>query len=66
MGGKDYPPDGYRDGITALKRFNASRSVHTGGSGLGLSIIAAIVSEHGGTLNLRKSDLGGLAVEIYL
>lgn len=65
-GGEGLPPDGYRDGITALNRFNASRSVHTGGSGLGLSIIAAIVSEHGGTLNLRKSDLGGLAVEIYL
>lgn len=65
-GGQGLPPDGYRDGIKALNRFDASKSAHTGGSGLGLSIIAAIVSEHEGTLNLRKSDLGGLAVEIYL
>jgi two-component system, OmpR family, sensor kinase len=65
-GGQGLPEGGYRDGVTALNRFDASRSPETGGSGLGLSIIAAIVSEHGGTLNLRKSDLGGLAVEIIL
>jgi len=63
-GGKGLPESGYRDGVTALNRFDTSRSPETGGSGLGLSIIAAIVSEHNGILNLRKSDLGGLAVEI--
>jgi len=63
-GGKGLPESGYRDGVTALNRFDTSRSPETGGSGLGLSIIAAIVSEHSGILNLRKSDLGGLAVEI--
>lgn len=63
-GGTGLPSGGYRDGVTALNRFDTSRSPETGGSGLGLSIIAAIVSEHEGTLNLRKSDLGGLAVEI--
>jgi signal transduction histidine kinase len=63
-GGAGLPPSGYRDGVTALNRFDTSRSPETGGSGLGLSIIAAIVSEHNGILNLRKSNLGGLAVEI--
>ena len=63
-GGKGLPQGGYRDAVTALNRFDSSRSPETGGSGLGLSIIAAIVAEHDGVLNLRKSELGGLAVEI--
>lgn len=65
-GGKGLPQGGYRDGVTALNRFDSSRSPQTGGSGLGLSIIAAIVAEHDGVLNLKKSDLGGLKVEIIL
>jgi signal transduction histidine kinase len=64
-GGKGLPEGDYRDAVTALNRFDSRRSPETGGSGLGLSIIAAIVSEHGGILNLKKSDLGGLAVEIF-
>jgi signal transduction histidine kinase len=63
-GGKGLPQGGYRDAVTALNRFDSNRSSETGGSGLGLSIIAAIVAEHDGVLNLRKSELGGLAVEI--
>jgi signal transduction histidine kinase len=62
-GGPGLPETSYRDGIELLNRFDSSRSRETGGSGLGLSIIAAIVHEHGGTLALRKGTLGGLAVE---
>ena len=65
-GGPGLPETSYRDGIELLNRFDTSRSRESGGSGLGLSIIAAIVHEHGGTLALRKSTLGGLAVEITL
>ena len=65
-GGPGLPETSYRDGIELLNRFDTSRSRETGGSGLGLSIIAAIVHEHGGTLSLRKSALGGLAVEVTL
>ena len=65
-GGKGLPEDGYRDAVTALNRFDSRRSPETGGSGLGLSIIAAIVSQHDGILNLKKSELGGLAVEILI
>lgn len=63
-GGPGLPDTSYRDGIELLNRFDSSRSRETGGSGLGLSIIAAIVHEHHGSLTLRKSDLGGVAVEI--
>ena len=65
-GGPGLQDSSYRDGISLLNRFDSARSRDTGGSGLGLSIIAAIVHEHDGTLALRKSTLGGLAVEITL
>lgn len=65
-GGPGLPETSYQDGIELLNRFNPSRSRESGGSGLGLSIIAAIVHEHGGSLALRKSSMGGLAVEITL
>ena len=65
-GGPGLPENSYRDGIELLNRFDTARSRETGGSGLGLSTIAAIVHEHGGTLALRKSALGGLAVEVTL
>jgi signal transduction histidine kinase len=65
-GGSGLPENSYRDGIELLNRFDSSRSRETGGSGLGLSIIAAIVHEHGGNLAMRKSRLGGLAVEVTL
>ena len=65
-GGSGLPETSYRDGIELLNRFDTSRSRESGGSGLGLSIIAAIVHEHGGTLALRKSTLGGLAVEAII
>jgi signal transduction histidine kinase len=65
-GGPGLSDSSYRDGIALLNRFDSARSRETGGSGLGLSIIAAIVHEHDGTLTLRKSTLGGLAVEITL
>ena len=64
--GPGLPETSYRDGIELLNRFDTSRSRESGGSGLGLSIIAAIVHEHGGTLALRKSTLGGLAVEAII
>jgi two-component system OmpR family sensor kinase len=65
-GGPGLPEAGYLCEIKAMRRFDPSRSRETGGSGLGLSIIAAIVQEHRGKLTLRKSLLGGLAIEIEL
>jgi two-component system OmpR family sensor kinase len=65
-GGPGLPESAYRSEIEAMNRFDPSRSRDRGGSGLGLSIIAAIVQEHNGKLELRKSDLGGLAVVVEL
>jgi two-component system OmpR family sensor kinase len=65
-GGPGLPESTYRSEIAAMNRFDPSRSRDSGGSGLGMSIIAAIVQEHNGKLELRKSDLGGLAVVVEL
>ena len=65
-GGPGLPESAYRSDIAAMNRFDPSRSRDSGGSGLGMSIMAAIVQEHNGKLELRKSDLGGLAVIVEL
>jgi len=60
------PPDSYGEKIQGLKRFDRSRSRETGGSGLGMSIMSAVIERHKGVLTLRKSELGGLAIEVQL
>jgi signal transduction histidine kinase len=65
-GGPGLPESAYRSEIKAMNRFDPSRSRESGGSGLGLSIIAAIIQEHNGELELRKSALGGLAITMRI
>jgi len=65
-GGPGLPDSAYGSEIKFMNRFDPSRSRESGGSGLGLSIIAAIVQEHSGELELSKSQLGGLAVTIRI
>jgi signal transduction histidine kinase len=65
-GGVGLPAQSYGEKIQGLKRFDRSRSRETGGSGLGLSIMSAVIERHQGALTLRKSDLGGLAIEVQL
>ena len=65
-GGPGLPEDAYNKASYEFERFDRSRSRDTGGSGLGLSIIAAIVKEHSGDISLSKSSLGGLAIHIQL
>ena len=65
-GGPGLPESAYGTEIKAMNRFDPSRSRESGGSGLGLSIIAAIVQEHKGALKLSKSKLGGLAISIEI
>lgn len=60
------PHDAHKKLFERLYRVEASRNRSTGGSGLGLSICAAIVDAHGGQIVAHDSDLGGLAVVITL
>ncbi|QXJ26456.1 HAMP domain-containing histidine kinase [Actinomadura graeca] len=53
----------------ALERFyraDAARSRHRGGAGLGLSIVDAVVSAHGGEVRLEAAPAGGTLVRIRL
>ncbi|CAN2214374.1 BaeS Signal transduction histidine kinase [Candidatus Nanopelagicaceae bacterium] len=61
-GGAGLPESAYREKIQSLNRFDKSRSRESGGSGLGMSIMAAVIAKSDGELSLRKSHLGGLAV----
>ena len=65
-GGPGLPQGAYRDKLRTLNRFDKSRSRENGGSGLGLSIMAAVVEKIGGEFYLRPSQLGGLAVIVTL
>jgi signal transduction histidine kinase len=49
-----------------FRRLGADRTRTVGGSGLGLSIVAAITAAHGGTLDLHARAEGGLRVRISL
>ncbi len=49
-----------------FRRFGADRTGTDQGSGLGLSIVAAIADAHGGALQLAARDGGGLRVSIRL
>lgn len=49
-----------------LLRLDPSRNRLTGGSGLGLSIVVAIVQRHAGTLQFGRAALGGLRVVMTL
>ncbi|HYB48012.1 MAG TPA: sensor histidine kinase [Streptosporangiaceae bacterium] len=49
-----------------FRRLGADRTGSDKGSGLGLSIVAAIAEAHGGTLDLQARDGGGLRVCVQL
>ena len=56
----------YRRSTEGFQRFDKGRSPEGGGFGLGLSIISSVVNEHGGTLEMSPSPLGGLRTRIDL
>lgn len=59
-GGGGLPEYGVRP--QRFRRFDQSRSRETGGSGLGMSIMADIAEGLGGSMTTSKSSLGGLAL----
>jgi len=49
-----------------LFRPDPSRATRTGGHGLGLSIVRAVVQRHGGEIRFERAPMGGLRVAIAL
>jgi two-component system, OmpR family, sensor kinase len=59
-------PDAQAKVFERFYRGDPARSRETGGAGLGLSIVAAIVGAHGGTVDVTSPDGGGTAFEVHL
>jgi two-component system OmpR family sensor kinase len=64
--GPGLPKAAYSEGIRSFKRFDSSRSRGSGGTGLGMSLMAGIAENLGGHVSLSKAKLGGLAVTLKL
>ena len=58
--GPGMPASSYGNRPERFQRFDDSRSRSSGGSGLGMSIMADIATSMGGTMTTAKSALGGL------
>ena len=64
--GSGLPEEVYRSGIQYFQRFDRSRSRESGGSGLGMTIMKRIIENANGSIELRKSQFGGLEIKITL
>lgn len=64
--GPGLPPGSEDLAFDRFWRGEASRSRNTGGSGLGLAVVRAIVEAHGGTASLRNHEGGGTIFEMQL
>jgi signal transduction histidine kinase len=64
--GPGIPPEALSKVFDRFYRSEASRSRATGGSGLGLSIVKALVELHGGTVAARNQPEGGAVFEVRL
>jgi two-component system OmpR family sensor kinase len=64
--GPGLPPDEARRVFERFYRADAARARTHGGSGLGLSIVAAIVAAHGGTVSASSAPGEGLTVTVRL
>ena len=64
--GPGLPDEVYKSGIQYFQRFDRSRSRESGGSGLGMTIMKRIIENANGSIELRKSQFGGLEIEINL
>jgi two-component system OmpR family sensor kinase len=64
--GSGLPEEVYKSGIQYFQRFDRSRSRESGGSGLGMTIMKRIIENAHGSIELKKSEFGGLKIVINL
>lgn len=64
--GPGIPPDRFEDMFRPFTRGDSSRSVETGGAGLGLSIARKIIIAHGGRITFENRTEGGLRATVAL
>ncbi|MEM9610854.1 MAG: HAMP domain-containing sensor histidine kinase [Actinomycetota bacterium] len=64
--GPGIPPEDRHVVFERFARLDASRSRLTGGAGLGLAIVAELVEDLGGSVEIADSDLGGAAFGVLL
>ncbi len=64
--GPGIPEDQLEQVFAPFQRLEHSRSLDTGGHGLGLSIARSILRAHGGDVVLSNSDAGGLMATVSL
>jgi len=64
--GPGIPASEYENVFKPFYKIDKSRSETKSSVGLGLSISSDIIRSHGGTIELRKSETGGLKVMISL
>ena len=65
-GGPGLPDAAYGLTPQRFQRFDDSRSRESGGSGLGMSIMADVATSLGGSMSTSRSDLGGLRLTFAL
>lgn len=64
--GPGIPAENFDQVFDPFFRLEKSRSLETGGHGLGLSIARSIVRAHGGEITMSNRERGGLAVNVQL
>jgi signal transduction histidine kinase len=65
-GGARLDPDDARTLFERFRRLDRARSRALGGVGLGLSIVRAVATAHGGSARLHALPTGGLSVEVRI
>jgi two-component system OmpR family sensor kinase len=64
--GPGIPPENAQRIFERFQRVDPERSRDQGGSGLGLSIVAAVVAAHGGSIRVQQTAGGGATFRIEL
>lgn len=64
--GPGIPPSERVRVFERFARLDSSRSRATGGTGLGLALVAELVADHGGSVSVETADLGGARFVIDL